>query len=176
MKNPLAALSLALFIAACGANPDPEYMPDADGDDDAAAVEASATVTAEAETTTAAPATTAAAEVAVLSEAETMRLGKEAVALLFAGDMETLWPRLDAQVQEQAVSAENFGDLVGQIFGQIGAEMNVVEEEVIQPPAQRGISVYRRRGHYMAIGQNADLLVAFNADGTIAGINIMPAQ
>ena len=172
MKKLYLVLPLALVLVACSRNPDPEYA--ADSDDNEAAVAAEAEVAVEA-----APAPTpapAAAPVARLSDEETLRLGQEAVELLFANDMEALWPRFDAQVQAQAVSPENFGQMVDQIFGQIGEEMNVVEEEVLASPAQPGISVYRRRGHYMAIGQNADLIVAFNADGTIAGINIMPAE
>ena len=146
-----------VVIAACSRNPDPEYAPDAD---EPAAV---------------APAPPAqAAAAARLSEEETYRLGRETAALLFANDMTGLWPRFDARVQAQAQSAENFGNMVSQIFAQIGAEMNVVEEEVVAD--EPGLSIYRRRSHYLAIGQDANLFVAFNADGSIAGINIRPAE
>ena len=157
----LLVLALAVTVAACSRNPDPEYAPDTDA---APATE---------ETVVVAPAAPAATP---LSEEETMRLGREAVQLMFDGDMATLWPRFDADVQAQAVSAESFGDMMAQVFGQIGAEMDVVEEEVVQPAEQPGLSVYRRRSSYLALGGNADLFVAFNADGTIAGVNIRPSE
>lgn len=166
MNRLRIALPLALVLAACSSNPDPEYAPDSDSGAAPAPVTAPEVV---------APAP-AAPEVAALSEEETTRLGREAVQLLFDRDMATLWPRFDADVQAQAVSQENFGEMVGQIFDQIGAEMNVVEEEVLYPAQQPGLSVYRRRGTYLALGSDANLLVAFNADGSIAGINIQPAE
>ena len=162
MKKQLMVVAL-LALAACSRNPDPEYAPDSD---DAAPV-----VVAPAPDP--APPAEAAAS-ARLSEEETYRLGREAVALLFANNMTELWPRFDADVQAQAQSPENFSAMVTQILSQTGAEMNVVEEEVIaDDPA---LSIYRRRGHYLAIGMDANLFVAFNADGTIAGINIQPAE
>lgn len=166
MKKELLLIA-ALALSACSRNPDPEYAPDADDATPAPAAPAAVAP---------APVPDPAPEVARLSEEETYRLGREAVALLFANDMAALWPRFDADVQAQAQSAENFGNMVTQIFGQIGAEMNVVEEEVMTPPEQPGMSIYRRRSHYLAIGQDANLIVAFNPDGTIAGLNIQPAE
>lgn len=162
----MLVLAAAVTLSACSRNPDPEYAPDSD--------DAPAAPAAPAE---AAPAAAAAAPTApALSEEESMRLGREAVQLMFDGDMATLWPRFDADVQAQAVSAESFGDMMAQIFDQIGAEMDVVEEEVLQPAERPGLSVYRRRSNYLGLGGNADLFVAFNADGSIAGVNIRPAE
>ena len=155
-------LVAALALTACSRNPDPEYSPQTDD-----AAPAAAVIETPVE---AAPA------VARLSDEETMRLGREAAALLFAQDITTLWPRFDAAVQTQAQSPGNFGDMVAQIFSQIGAEMNVVEEAIETSGEQPGLSIYRRRGHYLAIGQDANLLIAFNADGTIAGLNFRPAD
>lgn len=165
MKKHLLLLA-AVALSACSSNPEPAATP--------AAAPPAAAAAAPAAATPATPAPVAAT--ARLSDDETVRLGREAVAFLFAGDIDGLWPRLDAQVQTQAQSAANFSQLTQQIFGQIGAETSLVEEEVVAPEQQPGLTVYRRRGHYAQIGQDANLLVAFNADGTIAGINISPAQ
>src|SRR5688500_5508083 len=167
MKKLLLLLG-AVALSACSKNPEPAATP-------AAATPAAAAAPAAATPAAAAPAAATPAT-ARLSDDETMRLGREAVAFLFAGDIDGLWPRLDAQVQTQAQSAANFAQLTQQIFGQIGAETSLVEEQVVAPEQQPGLTVYRRRGHYAQIGQDANLLVAFNADGSIAGINISPAQ
>ena len=167
MKKQVHYLAV-IALAACSGNAEPAPAP---APEPAPAAAAAAPAAAPVVATEAA----ASAE-ARLSDEETMRLGREAAALIFAGDIETLWPRFDAQVQSQAVSADNFAQLTQQIFGQIGAESSVVEEEVIAPEQQPGLSVYRRRGHYMTIMQDANLLIAFNADGSIAGVNIQPAQ
>lgn len=164
MQKHLLLLA-ALVLSACSRNPDPEYAPEQEPGPTAIQVQTD-TVAVESP----APA------VARLSDEETMRLGREATALLFAGDIDALWPRFDAQVQGQAQSAANFAQLTQQIFAQIGDEGSLVEEEVLAPEQQPGLSVYRRRGHYMTIMQDANLLIAFNADGTIAGLNIQPAQ
>ena len=168
----MLVLAAAITLTACSRNPDPEYAPD-DGD---APAPAPAEVASRAEVASPAEAAPPAVAATALSEEEAMRRGREAVQLLFDGDMAALWPRFDAAVQAQAGSAENFGEMVGQIFDQIGAEMNVVEEEVLNPAAQPGLSVYRRRSTYLGLGADADLYVAFNADGTIGGINIRPAE
>lgn len=163
MKAPLLLVA-AVVLTACSRNPDPEYAPD---QDEAPVAASEVTV----ETTVEAP-----AAATRLSEEETMRLGREAATLLFAQDIATLWPRFDANVQAQAQSQENFGDMVAQIFGQIGAEMTLVEEAVETNPEHAALSIYRRRGNYLAIGQDANLLIVFNADGTIAGLNFQPAE
>jgi hypothetical protein len=157
MKKLLLIVPLALVLGACSRNPDPEYAP---ASDDAAAPAA----------------VPQAAPVAALAEEEAMRLGREAVQLMFDDDVETLWTRFDADVQAQAGSVDNFRGMMQQIFGQIGAEMNVVEEEIVTPEEQPGLRIYRRRSTYIALGSDADLFVAFNADGTIGGINIRPAE
>ena len=164
MKKTLL-LAMAVLFAACSRNPDPEYAPEGDG---AAAPSASASV----ETQAAPPAT----PTTRLSDDETMRLGREAAALLFAQDIPALWPRFDGAVQTQAGSAENFGAMVTQIFGQLGEEMNVVEEMIETNEQHPALSVYRRRGHYLAISQDANLIIVFNPDGTIAGLNFQPAE
>ena len=157
-------LASALVLSACSRNPDPEYAPD---DADAAPAPAVAE---------APPAAPPAAAATRLSDEETMRLGREATALLFAQDIAALWPRFDAAVQSQAGSADNFSGLVAQILGQLGEEMNVVEEAIESNDQYDALSVYRRRSHYLAIGQDANLLIAFNRDGTIAGLNFQPAE
>ena len=171
MKKHLVLLA-ALALSACSRNPDPEYAPEQEPGPTAIEVQTDTVAVAASAPVVAAPAPAAAR----LSEEETMRLGREAAALIFAGDIDALWPRFDAQVQAQAQSADNFAQLTQQVFAQIGEETNLVEEEVLAPEQQPGLSVYRRRGHYMTIMQDANLLVAFNADGTIAGVNIQPAQ
>lgn len=168
MKKHLLLLAAAA-LSACSSTAQPTAAP-------AAATPAPASVAPAAAPEAPAAAAAVAPASARLSDEETMRLGREAVAFLFAGDIDGLWPRLDAQVQAQAQSAANFSQLTQQIFGQIGAETSLVEEEVVAPEQQPGLTVYRRRGHYAQIGQDANLLVAFNADGTVAGINIQPAQ
>lgn len=160
MKTYLTVVA-AVALAACSNNPEPEAAP---------------APAAAAPAQQAAPAPASAPATARLSDEETMRLGREATTLLFADDIDALWPRFDAQVQAQVQSADNFAQMTQQIFAQIGAETSLVEEEVIAPEEQPGLTVYRRRGHYMTIMQDANLLIAFNADGTIAGINIQPAQ
>lgn len=167
MKTPILALAAAVTLSACSRNPDPEYAADSDRTTRVDTIAATAAIAAP----QAAP-----AEVARLSDAEAMRLGREAAQLIFAQDMDALWPRFDADVQAQAQSPENFGALMQQVFTQIGEETNLVEEEIIVPPQQPGITVYRRQGHYMGIGGDANLIVAFNADGSIAGVNIQPVM
>ncbi len=165
-------LVAALALSACSRNSDPEYGPEAG---DAVPGDAPATTS---EPAAAEPAATepAATSTARLSDEDAYRLGREAAAFLFANDMTSLWERFDANVKAQAGSAENFGQMVGQVFAQTGVEGTMVEEAIESDPNTPGLSVYRRRGTYLAIGSDLNLLVALNADGTIAGINLQPAE
>lgn len=170
--NRKLLLVAVLALSACSRNPDPEYSPDAD--DDAVTVAAAPTTQADVAAPTG-PAVTAPAPTA-LSDDDAYRLGREAAALLFANDMAGLWTRFDANVQAQAQSAENFGQMVGQVFAQTGVEGTMVEESIERDPGTPGLTIYRRRGTYLAIGADLNLIVALNADGTIAGINIQPIE
>ena len=173
MKKELLVLGAIALAAACSRNPDPEYAPDADD----APVAATATVeAAPAAPPAAAPAPVAPAPTARLADDEAYRLGREAAALLFADDMSALFERFDAAVKAQVQTPENFGQMVGQVFAQTGAEGTMVEEAIETDPGNPGLAIYRRRGTYSTIGADLNLLVAFNADGTIAGINIQPVQ
>lgn len=175
MKTSLLLVA-ALALSACSRNSDPEYAPEPG---DAVPGDAPAAVTEPAPSepaVEAAPAAPAATATARLSDEEAYRLGREAAALLFADDMTSLFERFDANVKAQAGSAENFGQMVGQVFAQTGVEGTMVEETIESDPSSPGLAVYRRRGTYLAIGSDLDLLVALNADGTIAGINLQPAE
>jgi hypothetical protein len=169
LMKKMSLLVAALLLAACSRNSDPEYAPEA-GD----AVPGDAPV----ETTAPAPAASEPAPAAAdrLSDEEAYRLGREAAAFLFANDMASLFERFDANVKAQAGSAENFGQMVGQVFAQTGVEGSMVEEAIESDPANPALAIYRRRGTYLAIGSDLNLLVALNADGTIAGVNLQPAQ
>ena len=170
--NTKLLLIAALALSACSRNTDPEYAPEP-GD----AVPGDAPVQTS-EPAAAAPAAEAPAATAQarLSDEEAYRLGREAAAFLFADDMASLFERFDANVKAQAGTAENFGQMVGQVFAQTGVEGTMVEEAIESDPANPGLAIYRRRGTYLAIGSDLNLLVALNADGTIAGINLQPAQ
>ena len=172
MKTQLLLIA-ALALSACSRNADPEYGPEPG---DAVPGDAPVTVTEPAATEPAAASAPAATATARLSDDEAYRLGREAAAFLFADDMASLFARFDANVKAQAGTAENFGQMVSQVFAQTGVEGTLVEEAIESEPSNPGLAIYRRRGTYLAIGSDINLLVALNPDGTIAGINLRPAE
>ena len=182
MKKLIAVLPLALtLLGACSRNPDPEYAPENDDADAAAAVAVEAEV-APGPGAVAAPAPAPVAPDAPpaepnVPEERAMLLGREAVAMLYETRIDELWPRFDSAVHTMAGSAAAFADMTTQIFGQTGPETAVVEEDVFVPPENAELTVYRRRSHYLLTGEmDVDLYIVFNADESIGGVNIRPAE
>ena len=169
MMKTLVVLAL-VAVYACSRNPDPEYAPDGD------ASAAAANATAASPAVSAAEVPGPASAVQRLSDDEAYRLGREAVALLFANDIPALFERFGAEAKAEIQSADNFAALVHEVFAQTGAEGALVEEAIETDPEHPGFTIYRRRGNYLAIGQDLDLFVALNADGSIGGLNILPIQ
>ena len=129
-----------------------------------------------------APATTAegttAPPTAEISDERVMALGREYAALLHAGDFDKLWAKSAPEAQARFGTLDRFKAEGGSVMTNVGAEMGLVSERV--EPARAGMlanKLYLRIGHYTKTGETpVRLVIGLKNDGTIAGVQVRPAE
>jgi predicted metal-dependent phosphoesterase TrpH len=146
----LLALSAAAFLAACTGTP-PAGAP---APQPAVAVPANA----------------------VLSDERAMELARGYVELLHARDYDGLWQHM-APEEKELFSADQFRSESERTVGVLGAEVAVVSEEV--QPARAGMTadkLYVRVSRYAGAETPVRLRIALKNDGSIAGLQVRPAD
>ncbi|HEX2210732.1 MAG TPA: hypothetical protein VHG93_23825 [Longimicrobium sp.] len=147
----LLVLSAAAFLAACAGTP-PAGAPAPQ------------------------PAVAVPAADAVLSDERAMELARGYVELLHARDYDGLWQHM-APEEKERFSADQFRSESERTVGSLGAEVAVVSEEV--QPARAGMAadkLYVRVSRYAGAGTPVRLRIALKNDGSIAGLQVRPAD
>jgi hypothetical protein len=163
----LPTLFASAVLAGCASNT-PATTPEPAAATPAAAQPAPAT-------TAPATATPASAE---LTDERTMALGREYAALLHAGEFAKLWEKSSPEAQARFGTVEKFTTEGQGVMTRVGSDMGMVSERV--EPARAGMAankLYIRIGHYATTGQTpVQLVIGLKNDGTIAGLQVRPAQ
>lgn len=160
--RPLLTLAAAALLAACGGNPEP------------------ATPAAQADTAAqASPADTVAAQPAgELTDERAMELARGYVAMLHSRDFAGLWERVTPESRQRFGTFDAFRQAGDQILTNLGAELAVESETVEAPQAgMPAARVYHRVSMYEnSETQPVRLSIAMTADGSIAAIQLRPAE
>jgi murein DD-endopeptidase MepM/ murein hydrolase activator NlpD len=97
--------------------------------------------------------------------------GRECTRQFYAGELAALWPRFSAEMKAALVAESNLETFRKQVAEQVGAEAEVLREDVL--PAGEHTS-YRRRARFEKLEQPLLVTWSFDAEGTIVGFTIAP--
>lgn len=103
-----------------------------------------------------------------------METGRRYTRWLYEGRVDSLYARLGPQMRGVIPTEQAFAGMQQQIQGQLGAELEVVGERIMDPAPAPGITVYVRTVRFANAPMAFDVTVATDSAGTIHGLGVRP--
>jgi hypothetical protein len=103
-------------------------------------------------------------------------LGRRYTQWLYEGQTDSLWARFSPEMREALPTAQALAEMRQHILSQAGTETEVVQERIMDPPPEPGLTVYVRSARFSAVPMIIDVMVATDASGTIQGLSVRPQQ
>lgn len=103
-----------------------------------------------------------------------MQTGRRYTRWMYASHMDSLYARLGPQMKQRVGSAEQFATFRASIDAQLGAETEVVSEELMPSPA--AVTAYRRTARFTRAAVPVEVLFVTDSAGLIQGMSVAPRR
>jgi hypothetical protein len=102
--------------------------------------------------------------------------GRRYTQWLYEGQTDSLWARFSPEMRAAIPTAEALATMNEQIKAQVGTETEVLQERIMDPSPEPGMTVYVRSARFSAAPMTIDVMVVTDAAGTIQGLSIRPQR
>lgn len=103
-----------------------------------------------------------------------MEMGRRYTQWLYEGRVDSLYARFGPQLRAAIPTEQAFAGMQQQIQGQLGAEVEVVGERIMDPTPAPGMTVYVRSVRFANAPMTMNVTVATDSAGTIHGLGVRP--
>ncbi len=105
-----------------------------------------------------------------------LELGRRYTQWLYEGQTDSLWAKFSPEMREAIPTAQALAELRQQITAQVGTETEVVQERIMDPAPEPGLTVYVRSARFSSAPMVIDVMVGTDASGTIQGMSVRPQR
>jgi hypothetical protein len=103
-------------------------------------------------------------------------LGRRYTQWLYEGQTDSLWAKFSPEMRAAIPTPQDLATMRQQILTQAGTETEVVQERIMDPAPEPGLTVYVRSARFSAAPMIIDVMVGTDASGIIQGMSVRPQR
>ena len=110
------------------------------------------------------------------ADSSQFELGRRYTQWLYEGQTDSLWAKFSPEMRAAVPTPEALAEMRQQIEAQAGTEVEVLQERIMDPSPEPGLTVYVRSARFSSAPMIVDVMVVTDATGTIQGLSVRPQR